>query len=91
MVLAKLFLLDDGVAVIICVCHFPTKADKHILVQYQVAIYDSSVGAFCVSSTDHYGTVGVNKLIDRRPLGAYMVGDQQYDVPRMLVPGYGML
>ena len=87
----EVVLLDDGVAVIICVCDFPTEADKHILVQYQVAIYDSSVGAFCVSATDHYGIVGVKHLIDPRPLGAYLVGDQQYAVPRMLVPGYGML
>lgn len=87
----EVVLLDDGVGVVICVCRFPTEADKHILVQYQVAIYDSSVGAFCIPSTDHYETVGVKKLIDRRPLGTYLVGDHQYAVPRMFVPGYGML
>ena len=88
----EIILLRTGVAKIVCLCQCPTDVSAiHFLVQYQVAIYDMALGAFCVSDTDHYQLVGLADLADSQPLGVYSINSRRYAVPHKLVPGYGML
>ncbi|XP_043199675.1 uncharacterized protein LOC122369204 isoform X1 [Amphibalanus amphitrite] len=86
-------LLHTGVAVIICICKHPSsvESDKQFLVQHQVAIYDTSLGAFIISGTDQYDVFDCASLVDPQPLGTYWINDHHYAVPRRLIPGYGML